>query len=52
MAEGLALKTSLQLLFDNEPALVSVPLQGTEESVLTELDRVDSVFTVALVVKF
>ncbi len=46
----LALKTSYQILFDNRPALVSVPLgDGT---VLTPLGKVDSVFSVAVVANF
>jgi len=48
ISDELSLKTTYQLLFDNEPALVSVPLDGNQ--VLTPLDEVDSVFTVAVVV--
>ena len=43
-----SLKTTYQVLYDNEPALVAVPLNGSQ--VLTPLDKVDSVFTVAVVV--
>ena len=50
MSERLALKTSLQVLFDNQPSLTAVPLGDSE--VLTPLDKVDSIFTVALVVNF
>jgi putative salt-induced outer membrane protein YdiY len=50
MSSTLALKASLQLLYDNEPSLVAVPLGDGE--VLTSLDKVDSLFTVALVVNF
>lgn len=50
MSERLALKTSLQLLFDNEPALASVPLGDGE--VLTPLGKTDTVFTVAIVANF
>ena len=50
MSDRLALKTSLQVLFDNQPSLTSVPLGDSE--VLTPLDKVDSIFTVALVVNF
>jgi putative salt-induced outer membrane protein YdiY len=50
MSERLALKTSLQILFDNQPSLTAVPLGDSE--VLTPLDKVDSIFTVALVVNF
>lgn len=50
MSDRLALKTSLQVLFDNDPALAALPLGDTE--VLAPLDEVDTVFTVALVVNF
>ena len=50
MSERLALKTSLQILYDKDPALTSVPLGDTE--VLTPLGKVDSIFTVAIVVNF
>lgn len=50
MSERLALKTSLQLLFDKDPALTAVPLGDGE--VFTPLDKVDTVFTVAVVAKF
>ena len=50
MSEKLALKASLQILFDNEPALTAVPLGDAE--VLTPLGKVDSVFTVAIVATF
>jgi putative salt-induced outer membrane protein YdiY len=50
MSARLALKTSYQILFDHQPALVSVPLgDGT---VLTPLGKVDSVFSVAIVANF
>jgi putative salt-induced outer membrane protein YdiY len=50
MSERLALKTSLQLLYDKDPALTAVPLGDTE--VLTPLGKVDTVFTVAIVANF
>jgi putative salt-induced outer membrane protein YdiY len=50
MSERLALKTSLQILFDKDPALTAVPLGDTE--VLTPLGKVDTVFTVAVVANF
>jgi len=50
MSERLALKTSLQVLFDNRPALTAVPLG--EEEVLVELGKVDTVFSVAVVANF
>ncbi len=57
ISQMLALKTSLQLLFDNKPSLVAVPLEfpagsPTGQTVLTELDELDSILTVALVVTF
>ncbi len=48
ISDGLSLQTTYQILFDNEPALVAVPLNGSQ--VLTPLEEVDSVFTVAIVV--
>ncbi|MCZ6795392.1 MAG: DUF481 domain-containing protein [Planctomycetota bacterium] len=56
ISEGLALKTSLQLLFDNEPALVRVPLVDaggvpTGTDVLTPGEKIDSVLTLTLVIK-
>lgn len=50
ISSNLALKTSYQLFFDNEPSLVAVPL-GTEQ-VFTPLEKVDSIVTVAVVVEF
>lgn len=52
IADGLALKTSLQVLFDNEPALTEIPLGTTGTTVLTPLDEVDTVFTLAVVLTF
>lgn len=57
ISQRLALKTSLQLLYDNQPSLVAVPLEfpvgsPTGDTVLTELDELDSILTVALVVTF
>ncbi len=57
ISQLLALKTSLQLLYDNQPSLVAVPLEfpagsPTGETVFVELDELDSIFTVALVVTF
>lgn len=54
MSERLALKVSLQLLYDNLPALGAVPLLdvnrvSTGTTVLAELDDLDSVLTVSLV---
>jgi putative salt-induced outer membrane protein YdiY len=50
MSDRFALKTSLQLLFDNDPALTAVPLGESE--VFTPLGKVDTVFTVAIVANF
>jgi putative salt-induced outer membrane protein YdiY len=50
MSERLALKTSLQILYDKDPALTAVPLGDSE--VLTPLGKVDTVFTVAIVANF
>lgn len=57
MSEALALRTSLKLLWDNLPSLVGVPLEQpagtpTGETVLVPLDKLDSQFTVALVLNF
>jgi putative salt-induced outer membrane protein YdiY len=51
----LALKTSLQLLWDNTPALISVPLETTGGTptgtdVLTPSDGLDTVLTLTLVI--
>lgn len=50
MSDHLALKTSLQLLFDKSPALVAVPLGDIH--VFTPLGKLDTVFTVAVVANF
>lgn len=52
MSEGLALKTSLQLLYDNLPSLIAVPITGGGGNALTPLNKLDSVFTVAIVANF
>lgn len=57
ISERLALKLSLQLLYDHQPARQAVPLvlpDGTDsgETVLVELDELDSILTAALVVNF
>jgi len=53
---SLALKTSVQLLWDNVPALLSVPLESTGGvpagiDVLTPSSKLDSVVTLTLVIK-
>ena len=50
---GLALKTSLRILFDNKPAAENVPLEQplgtpTGETVLVPLNKLDTIFTVAI----
>lgn len=55
MSERLALKVTLALAYDNQPALTTVPLIRPDDStgtVLTELDELDSVLKVALVFDF
>jgi putative salt-induced outer membrane protein YdiY len=56
ISSALALKPSLQLLWRNDPALTEVALvesdgTPTGETVLVALDKLDSFFTLALVVK-
>ncbi len=56
ISSKLALKPSLQLLWRNEPSLTEVPLfasDGTpaDEAVLVPLEKLDSFFTISLVVK-
>lgn len=56
MTDRLALKTSLQLMFDNQPSLLSVPLfdgggVATGDNVLTPGDDLDTVLTLTLVIK-
>jgi putative salt-induced outer membrane protein YdiY len=55
LSERLAFKTSLQLLYDKKPALLSVPLFDTggtpNGNVLTPGDTVDNIVTLTLVIK-
>lgn len=54
LTEGLALKTSYQLVFDNHPALLSVPLftGGTPNGTVgVESSQFDSFLTLSLVIK-
>lgn len=50
ISSNFTLKSSYQLLFDNEPSLVAVPLG--EDEVFTPLEKVDGTLTVAVVVDF
>lgn len=57
MTERLALKATLQLLYDHEPSYVRVPVDlppGVDEPrfFAAQLDELDSIFAVALVVSF
>jgi len=55
LTEGLAFKTSYQMLFDNDPALIGVPLLDAGGNsigqVRTPSDKVDSFITLSLVIK-
>lgn len=56
ISEALQLKTSVQLLWDNRPALLSVPLETTGgtptgTTVLTPSEKLDSVVTFTLVIQ-
>jgi hypothetical protein len=53
----LALKVSLQFLYDNQPSFEELPLFDTAgvdtgTAVLAELDELDTVFTSSLVMSF
>lgn len=57
ISSALAFKTSLRLLFDNLPALTGVALEQplgtpTGSTVLVPLNRLDTIFTIALVANF
>ena len=56
MNDHLALKVSLQWLYRNRPALVSVPLSGADGedagSVQVPLEKLDTKLTTAIVVSF
>ena len=53
MTDRLALKLSLQFLYDNLPALTSVAfVDAPDTTVFAPLDELDTVFTAALVVSF
>lgn len=52
IAQGLALKASYQLLFDNDPALKSIPLGQTGTTVLAPVEKADGVLTLAVVLTF
>ncbi len=48
---AIAIKLGLTLQYDNQPAFVAVPLQGSTEVIALELDELDTIFTTALVIK-
>lgn len=54
MSKSLALKLSLQWLYDNEPALIAVDLAGSDPptKVSIEADELDTIFTASLVMTF
>ena len=57
MTKRLALKVSLQWLYQNLPALTSVPLENppgvdTGRTVLVPLEKLDTIFTTSIVVDF
>src|SRR5207245_1656187 len=55
MSRRLALKVSLQLLYDHQPAFQAVDLLGAPPpgvKVLAQLDDLDTIFTTSLVVNF
>jgi hypothetical protein len=64
MSNHLALKVSLQWLYDHQPALVNAPLfdntgtpvdangDGVQDQVAVDAETLDSIFTTALVIKF
>ena len=52
MSGALALKASLQLLYDNQPALQEIPLGTDGATVFTPLGKTDRVFTLAVVLTF
>ncbi len=52
VSSQLALKASLQLLYDKQPALTAVPLGTTGTTVFAPLGTTDRVFTLALVMSF
>jgi putative salt-induced outer membrane protein YdiY len=56
LSEGLAFKTSYQMLFDNDPALIGVDLfdaggNSLSQQVSTPTEKVDSFLTLSLVIK-
>jgi len=52
IARGLALKASYQILFDNDPALKSIPLGQTGTTVLAPVEKTDGILTLAVVLTF
>lgn len=53
MSKKLALKASLLFLYNNRPALETIPfIPGTPATVNVPLDELDTIFTTSLVIKF
>ena len=52
MSKRLALKVSLQTLYDNEPALVRIPLNAGATTVEIPVEDLDNILTASLVVNF
>ncbi len=52
MSERLALKVTLNLLYDNDPSFETIPLVGTNQTVPNQLDELDTQFTTSLVINF
>jgi len=52
IAQGLALKASYQLIFDNDPALKSIPLGDTGTTVFAPVEKADGILTLAVVLTF
>lgn len=52
MNKHLALKVSLEWLYDHRPALKEIPLNGGPATVLVELDDLDSILTASVVATF
>jgi putative salt-induced outer membrane protein YdiY len=51
ISETLLLKPAVQMMWRNQPSLTNVPLEGTDLEVPTPLNELDTIFTLALIVK-